>query len=262
MKQSDLFSRGKLLIGMVHLLPLPGTPKFGGSMEEIYRRALEDAERIERGGFQAVMVENFFDIPYTRELSIEQTAALTAVGREVKRSVSIPVGIDAAFSDYKAALSSAMAIEADFVRLAVFVDTVECFAGILEPCAADALRYRKAIGAEHIKILADVQVKHTHMLKDNVSIVESALVAESCMADGIIVTGAGTGQETPIETIQKVKERVKIPVIIGSGVDEKNIKEQLEIADGAIIGSSIKKDGIVSNPVDQTRVEKISSKIK
>ncbi len=256
-----LFEGQKAIIGMVHLLPLPGTPLYRGNMSDIYSQALKDARTLEEGGVNALMIENFGDMPYKKTLEMEQVASLAAVSAVIKQQTNLPVGIDAAFCDYKAALSVALAVQADFVRLAVFVDTVESFNGILEPCSADALFYRKLIGAEHVGILADVQVKHTHMLIPTISIEESAQVAVSCMADAIIVTGTHTGGETPLDTVKRVKAVVDCPVVIGSGVSSRNINEQLSIADGAIVGSSLKSTSDPSSPVDLAKVQSLVENI-
>ncbi len=109
--------------------------------------------------------------------------------------------------------------------------------------------FRKNLQAEDIKILADIQVKHTHMVLPHVSIEDSAKAAESCGADAIIVTGTHIGVETPIDIIKRVRNVTKLPLIAGSGVKTSNIKEQLSIADGAIVGSSLKEGGIIENPV-------------
>lgn len=254
----NMLSKGKFLVGMVHLLPLPGSAGFRGDMKEVYDRALEDAKALADNGIEALMVENFSDDPYGKQLSIEQTTALAAVTAVVKRETGLPVGIDAAFCDYRAALAGAKAAMADFVRLAVFVDTVECFAGVLEPCCSEAVPYRRSIGGESIKIFADVQVKHTHMLVKGIDITESAQVAQSCGADAVIVTGLTTGSETPIETVKRVKAAVSCPVIIGSGLNASNVKEQLSIADGAIVGSSLKTGG----KIDGAKVRELVESLK
>lgn len=253
----EIFQDRKAIIGMVHLLPLPGSAGFGGDMDAIYQQALYDAKALEEGGVSALMIENFGDVPYARSLSLEQSAALAALAAAVKGATKLPIGIDAAFCDYKSALACAKASRADFVRLAVFVDTVECFAGILEPCCSEALRYRKQLDAEDILIFADIQVKHTHMLVPNIDITESAHVAVSCGADAIIVTGAATGMETPLETVKKVKNAVSCPVIIGSGAKAENIREQMAVADGAIVGSSLKKGNVVTHEVDINKVQEL-----
>ncbi len=135
-------------------------------------------------------------MPFSQLLTIEQTAALAALTAVLKERTHIPIGVDAAFSDYKSALACAKGARADFIRLPVFVDTVVSFNGIMEACSAEALKYRKAIGADDIKIIADVQVKYTHMLNPNISLEESAVWAQASGADGVIVTGSHTGGET------------------------------------------------------------------
>lgn len=254
----NLFKEDKsFVIGMVHLKALPGTVGFKGDMKSIIQKGIEDAKKIEEAGFSAIMVENFGDMPYKVNLDLEQTAALAAATAVIKREVNIPVGIDAAFNDYKSGLAIAKAAGADFIRIPVFIDTVEYFGGIVTPCATKALQYRKQIEAEEVNIFADIQVKHSHMLISNIPIEESAKVAESCGADALIVTGTQTGEETPIEMIKRVKNVVSIPVLTGSGTNKDNIREQMNIANGAIIGTSIKVDNNVWNEVDLNKAKEI-----
>lgn len=256
--KKELFKDGKpLIIGMVHLAALPGTAGFQGDMEKVIQKAIYDAKVLEKSGINALMVENFGDMPYKIELGLEQTAALASAAALVKQAVNIPIGIDAAMNDYKSALACAKASGADFIRIPVFVDTVEYFGGIITPCATKALEYRKQIQAEEISIFADIQVKHTHMLIPNVPIEESAAVAESCGADALIVTGTHTGGETPIEMVRRAKRTVKIPVLVGSGISTSNIKEQMEIANGAIVGSSLKEGDSINNPVDEEKCKNL-----
>ena len=247
----------KTVIGMVHCLPLPGTAGFEDNMEKIFSQAIKDAKTLEEAGCDALIIENMGDGPFNDFLDIEQTVALTAVSTLVKEAVSIPIGIDAAFNDYKSSLSIAKAIGAEFVRIPVFVDTVMFYNGVLNACSRDAVLFRRKIHAENVKILADIQVKHTYMVNPTITIKDSAKMAVSCLADGIIVTGRAIGTETPIDMIKQVKEVVNVPVIAGSGVNANNISEQLNIADGAIIGSSLKEGGKISNPISFELTRKV-----
>ncbi len=243
------FKDRSLVIGMVHCLALPGTPNFCGDMKKVIDQAVTDAITLEKSGMDAIIIENMGDGPFGINLDIEQSCALAAISALVAQKVNLPIGIDAAMNDYATAFSIAKAIGADFVRLPVFVDTVEFFGGIIKPCAREAMKFRQNLGAENVKILADIQVKHTHMLLPHVTIEDSAKSAEACGADAIIVTGTHIGVETPIDIIKRVKQVTKLPVIAGSGVKTTNIKEQLQIADGAIVGSSLKEGGNIENPV-------------
>lgn len=258
MSSKEIFKiASKTVIGMVHCLPLPGTAGFDGDFKKILDRAVEDAITLEKAGVDAIIVENMGDTPFSAKLSIAQIAALSAATMVVKESVNIPVGVDAAFNDCKASIAIAAITGATFVRIPVFVDTVLFTDGIINPVARECMIYRKQLGADHIKILADVQVKHSHMLLPNITIEESAKEACGNGADAIIVTGSSVGSETPIQMIDRVKSVVNVPVLAGSGVNSSNIKEQLNIADGAIIGSSLKKDGVLTNPISYDLVREL-----
>ena len=252
----------KAVVGMVHCLALPGTPRFNDDLDKVKAQAVNDAVVLEKCGFSAIMIENMGDAPYKEKMELEQVTALTAIAEAIKQKISVPLGIDCAFSDYKASLAIAKAVGADFIRIPVFVDTVIFSDGIVYPSARDALSYRKKIMAEDIAILADIQVKHTHMLNPNITLEESAKLAENSGADAIVVTGVLTGVSASTEDLKKIKKLVKIPVFVGSGVNHKNIQEQLEIVDGMVVGSSIKPEGKVELPVDEGLCKSLIAEIK
>lgn len=263
MEIRNIIAPGKqFVIGMVHCLPLPGTAGYGGDMDKIYRQAVTDARTLEESGIDAVIVENMGDGPFAVELDTVQRAALTVAVQKVRDAVDIPVGVDAAFCDYQASLAIAQVTGSRFVRVPVFVDTVEFYGGIISPCARNCVLYRKALGGGDIMILADLQVKHTNMLLPQVTIEQSAKNAADCGADAVIVTGSVIGAETPMEMIKRVKAVIGLPVIAGSGVNAGNIRSQLSVADGAIIGSSLKEGGIISNPISGGMVKEVLRGLK
>lgn len=247
----------KFVIGMVHCLPLPGTMGYAGDCEKIYAQAVQDAVTLEESGVDAIIVENMGDSPFAVKLDTAQITALSIAASKVRDAVKIPVGIDAAFCDYETSLAIAHCLGCQFVRIPVFVDTVEFYGGIITPCARDCMSYRKNLGSEDVMVLADIQVKHTNMLLPHVTIEKSAKNAVDCGADAVIVTGSAIGEATPIEMIERVKKVISIPVIAGSGVNAKNIDEQLNIADGAIIGSSLKEGGVLTNPISGKLVREV-----
>lgn len=251
----------QFVIGMVHCLPLPGTAGWRGDVESIYAQAVQDAQTLQEAGVDALIVENMGDTPFGVKMDMAQTAALTVAAERVRRSVSISVGVDAAFCDYEASLSIAVATGCSFVRIPVFVDTVEFYGGIIQPCARECMLLRKNLGAEQIMVLGDVQVKHTNMVLPHVTIEQSAKNAADCGADAIIITGSAIGVETPIDMIRRAKQVVDIPIIAGSGVNADNIAGQLTIADGAIIGSSLKEGGILHNPISGPLVKKVLTRL-
>lgn len=252
----------KTVIGMVHCQALPGTLHYHGDIERIIRLAVEDARELEAGGVDGICVENGNDSPTGERLEAAQIAALGVVAAKVREQVQIPIGIDAAFNDCRAAFAVAVASGAEFIRCPVFVDTVVSGAGVLEPCNREAVLYRRWLKAEHIGILADVQVKHAFLLAPQISIVDSAKWAQSRGADVLIITGKDTGEETSLNQVQEVKRAVKLPVIVGSGIKAENVKSQFKYADGAIVGTEFKRDGIYQNPVDRERVKTLMEEVR
>ena len=260
--RNDIISNGgKTVIGMVHCKPLPTTVGFNGDYQEIIDIAVEDAKTLEKAGVDGIIVENMGDTPFSALLNKAQLAALSVAAYAVKEAVKIPVGVDAAFNDCESGFAIAGMIGADFVRVPVFVDRVLFTDGVIEPCAKKCMEYRKSLGLEHIKILADIQVKHAHMILPGITIEQSAKDAANG-ADAIIVTGSQVGEETPIEMIDRVKKVVNIPVIAGSGVNDTNIKDQLNIADGAIIGSGFKVNGKIENPISYELTKKVMDALR
>ena len=259
----ERLSVGKqFVIGMVHCLPLPGTRDWDGDMEKVCAQAVRDAKTLEAAGVDALMVENMGDSPFGIALDTAQATALAVATDRVRRAVSVPVGVDAAFCDYQVAISTALVTGGAFVRIPVFVDTVVFHGGIISPCARECILYRKNLGAEQVMILADIQVKHTHMLLPHADIQSSARAAADAGADGIIVTGSAIGIEPPIDMIKKVKQVVNLPVIAGSGVNAGNIADQLSIADGAIIGSSLKEGGEISSPISERLAKEVMAGLR
>lgn len=259
-KLSVLEQKG--IMGMIHCLPLPGTRDYEGSMQSVVDRALFDLDAMERAGVDAVIVENFCDRPASTKLEPEQLAALSAVSMMVAQKSQIPVGIDAAFCDPMASLAIAVAVGAQFIRVPVFVDTVVTSDGIVTPCARELMRYRKLLDAESIALLCDIQTKHTYQLTDSISLEESAIMAEDCGADAIIITGAHTGTSTPTDTIRLVRSATHLPLVAGSGVKTCNVHEQLSLVEAAIVGSSMKRHGKANEPIDYALAKELMDQVK
>ena len=244
----------KVIVGMVHLLPLPGSPRYAGSIEAILDAALADASALAEGGVDALIVENLGDLPYpTSPTPLPTLLAMTRIAAAVCDKVKLPIGINVRFNDFRSELAMALACAATFVRVEAFVDNLLTDSGIIPACAADATRYRQAIGAAGVQIWADVQVKESMPLGER-PLVEAARAAQKNLAEAIIVTGQETGAETPLEAVKAVKSVVRCPVLVGSGVNVQNAASMLAVADGAIVGSALKFDGKAENRVDRARV--------
>lgn len=249
-----LFTTGKPVIGMVHLAALPETPGFGGSLDAIYERALADAEALAAGGVDGLIIENFGDEPYfIGEPSAAQLAVMAGAAQLIRRATRMPIGINVQFNAWQAEIALAYACQAQFVRVEVFVDTVISAQGMVHPCSAQITRLRRQLGADGVQLWADIQTKYTQNLLPQ-SIAQSAIDAKNAGADALIVTGAATGQAAPIDAVAEAKGVVTLPVYVGSGTTQANVTQMLAVADGVIVGSSLKVDGRVANGVDAERV--------
>ena len=238
----------KVVIGVVHLLPLPGSPEYV-SLEEVVDKALRDARAIEEGGADALIVENYGDRPFLKEVGKEVVACMTAIASEIRREISIGLGINVLRNDAVAALAIAKAVNADFVRVNQLFFSSLSPEGVLEGNAAEIMRYRRQIDCDAM-VFADIMVKHAiHFAR----IEDYCLNAERSLADALIVTGKATGREVNVEDLKLVKREVGMPVLAGSGVNAENVGRILKHCDGVIVGSYIKRGG----RVDAERVSRI-----
>jgi membrane complex biogenesis BtpA family protein len=254
-------SVAKPVVGMVHLLPLPGSPKYGGRIDGVRDAALRDAEALAEGGAHGLMLENFGDVPFhARAVPPHVVAHMTMIAGEIARRVpQLPLGINVLRNDGRAALAIAQAVGASFIRVNVLCGARVTDQGIVGGIAHDLLRDRAFLGAQDVKIFADVDVKHSAPLGAPRPIAEEVSdTIDRGLADAIIVTGAGTGQPTAAAHAQEARRAARaVPVFIGSGVSAETIASLIPHADGFIIGTSLKRDGIATNPVDVSRVRAI-----
>ena len=248
---------------MVHVGALPGTPRNSMKMDTIISEALRESLILSLAGVDAIMIENMHDRPYqNRSAGSETVAAMTAIACELRNAIKMPLGIQILAGANKEAIAVALAAGLDFIRAEGFVFGHLADEGWMDSDAGELLRYRKQIGAGHIQIFTDIKKKHSsHAISGDISIEETAKAAEFFLSDGVIVTGNSTGVKASVEEVQSVKHSVKIPVIIGSGIDTNNIHEFWDFADAFIVGSWLKKDGFWENEVDRERVNRFMQKI-
>ena len=253
----------KSIIGMIHVDPLPGAPRFGGNIPAIIDRAVAEARLYGEAGVDMIAIENMHDVPYLkRQVGPEIIAMMAVVGYEVKQASGLSCGMQILAGANHEALAVAQAAGLDFVRVEGFVFAHVADEGLMDGCAGDLLRYRRQIGAEHVLVLTDIKKKHAaHALTADVDIVETARAAEFFLSDGVIVTGMATGVEANLDEVQQVKQAVKIPVLVGSGVTLDNVERYLAAADGLIVGSYFKQDGHWSRPVDAARVKAFMDRV-
>jgi membrane complex biogenesis BtpA family protein len=245
----------KVLIGVVHLRPLPGSPRWHGDMESVVEFAVSDARAYEHGGAHALFIENFGDVPFTRgSVAPETIAAMAAAGRAIRQAVKLPLGFNVLRNDARAALALCAVCGGAFIRVNVHTGAMLTDQGLIEGNAYDTLRYRRSI-CPSAQIFADVHVKHAVPL-GNWTIEDAARdTVERGLADALIVSGAGTGLATDLADVERVRRTCPATkVLLGSGVAVENIRDYLPAADGFIVASSLKLNRRLSNPVDPKRV--------
>jgi uncharacterized protein len=250
-----LFASPKPLIACLHLLPLPGSPRYGGSMDPVYDTALAEVERFARYGVDGFIVENFRDTPYyPGRLPPETIASLATVSREVVNVAQVPVGINALRHDAPAAMAIAAAAQAHFIRVNVHMDAVASDQGILQGSSHETLRLRSYLHA-NVLVFADASVKHATPMGHRGLAAEVQDLTERGLADAIIVSGTATGSETRPEDVDTVRRHTHVPVLIGSGATPDNLAAVYHNADGFIVGSYFKRDGKAENAVEEGRIK-------
>jgi uncharacterized protein len=256
-------SSSKLLFGVVHLQPLPGSPRWQGDLESVITAAVNDARAYARGGAHALFIENFGDIPFTKgSVGPETIAAMAAAGRAVRQAVDLPLGFNVLRNDAKAALALCTACGGSFIRVNVLAGAMLTDQGVLEGNAYEVLRYRRQICPE-AQIFADVHVKHAVPL-GNWSLAAAARdTVERGLADALIVSGDGTGLPTDLDDLNEVRRTCpNARILLGSGVNVQNVAQYLSAADGFIVGSSLKTGGKLASPVDPKRVAALLRALK
>lgn len=258
-ENEPLLEANPLLVGVVHLLPLPGAPLYKGSMEQVLAAARFDADALRAGGCDAIIVENFGDTPFYPDKVPGETIASMALALAEVNEVrgDLPLGVNVLRNDAPAALGLAAATGATFIRVNVHTSAAVTDQGILQGQAAWTVRERARI-CPGVAILADVHVKHASPMGSESAAEAAGDAFQRGLADAVIVTGTGTGRSPSGEILSHVRRSIgKRPILIGSGLTDANAQRLLESANGAIVGTWFKKDGDVTRVVDVDRVRRL-----
>jgi membrane complex biogenesis BtpA family protein len=260
MTLESCFGKPRVLLGVVHLPPLPGSPGYSGSMETVLELALADARALEDGGLDGAVVENFGDAPFfPGRVPAETVAAMAVALTEIRRETSFPLGVNLLRNDAHGALALTAACGGRFVRVNVHTGTAATDQGIIRGRAHETLRLRDSLWArsQHSKplLFADVAVKHAVPLGNP----ELEQMAEDTFhrgsADVLLVTGEGTGKAASFDDVQRIRKAVpEAPLLVASGVTDQTVARAVREAHGAIVGSWLKYEGQVHRPVDIERV--------
>jgi hypothetical protein len=254
------FGAPRALIGMLHLGALPGTPRAREGVEAIVARAVAEARVYRDAGYDGLLLENMHDRPYLRGgVGPEVVAAMAVAAHEVRRATALPLGVQVLAAANREALAVALAAGAQFVRVEGFVFAHVADEGWVEGCAGELLRHRRALGADAVAVYADIKKKHSaHAVTADVSLAETARAAEFALADGVIVTGAATGEPASPGEVAEVAASTGLPVLVGSGLTPANLAAFTE-AHGCIVGSSVKHGGHWAHPLDAEAVAAVAA---
>ncbi len=265
---ASLFGGSKPLLGMVHLRPLPGSPR-GGSLDSALAAAHSDADALLAAGFDGLILENFGDAPFAKDRVPAITVAAMAIAcRELRRAHNVPLGVNVLRNDAESALSIAAAAGADFIRVNVHTGAVVADQGVIEGRARETLLLRRALDASTL-LFADVRVKHARPLGAPGSDPDADLCAEARdafergLADALIVSGPATGAPADAASLARLKERLpQAPVLVGSGVGLANLKDFWKDCDGMIVGTSVKLGNDARAAVDPAQARALAAKAR
>ncbi len=256
---NQIFEHSKPIIGVVHLLPLIGNPMSTVGLTDVRSRALSDTAKLVDNCIDGVLVENYGDVPFFPDhVGAHTVASMTIIAHELREQYpQTPIGINVLRNDAVAAMAIASAAQLEFIRVNIHCGAMLTDQGLIQGKAHETLRYRSTLHSD-VKIFADLSVKHAAPLVP----VDLTTSAEDTfgrgLADALVITGTGTGKPADVSDLQEVKETIpNAQVFVGSGITPATINDFLQYADGAIIGTWFKRDGVTTNEVDASRVESL-----
>lgn len=258
----EIFKTSIPVIGVVHLPPLPGAPKYSGeTLKEISRTALAEAKILVENGVDGIIIENFNDSPFLKRVGPETVAAVTYIGKTIQDNFSTPLGICLLQADSLGSIAIAKTLEAAFIRATYYTETYVVDAGLIDSSAAELQRFRAFLKCQ-AKVFADVHIKHGYPLAQRPLELSAEDALFRGLADALIITGLKTGGETKVEDVKRVREKLpEAPLIVGSGVTVENVTRYLPYVDGIIVSTGLKKEGKENEVFDPARVSKLMEKV-
>lgn len=255
MNLKQIFHTTQPIIGVVHLLPLPTSPRWGGSLNAVLARAEQEAVALASGGVDGIIVENFFDAPFPKDgVDPAVVSAMTVIVQQLMSLVTVPVGLNVLRNDAQSAMAIASCTGAPFIRVNVLSGVMATDQGLIEGCAHELLRYRRELGSD-VQIMADVLVKHARPLGSPNLTTAVQETIDRGLADAVILSGWATGSPPSREDLELATAAAQgTPVFIGSGADYDNISNLIQAANGVIVSSSLKRQGKIENTIDPIRV--------
>lgn len=244
---------------MIHLKALPGSPDFEGDIDAIEAKAIADATTLLSGEIDAILIENFGDVPFHKIVQPVTIAAMTRIVRVIVELSDVPVGVNVLRNDAKAALSIATVTGASFIRVNVHVGAMITDQGLIEGLAAETLRLRESLDSD-VAIMADIGVKHATPFDEKWSLEQEAKDAwNRGLADALIISGSGTGSHTKPVDLERVKHAVPdAPLIVGSGINAESFADY-SLASAWIVGTALKREGRIENEIELANVLRLTN---
>jgi len=266
-KFKKVFPNGKAIIGMVHVGALPGTPLYDRKrgLEGLVDDALADAKKLVEAGVDGIQIENQWDRPFLKanEIGPEVVSVLTHITTLIGQLSSIPLGMNVHLNACNHAMAIAKATNCKWIRAFELANGYISNSGYVDAAGPQLMRYRSMIDADDIMVFGDFQVKHgSHAITSDRTVIEKAHDIEAFLGDAAIITGLSTGNPPDGKSCDGVHKELGIPLLIGSGLSSDNIQTLWPYVDGAVIGSSFKVNGVLSNPIDKERVERFIDKAR
>jgi len=259
----DLFDVNKPIIAMCHLRALPGDPFYDeySGMKKVIDCAREDLNALQEGGVDGIMFSNEFSLPYLTKVRTETVASMARVIGEIMKEIKVPFGVNCLW-DPIASIDLAVAVDAKFIREVISGVYASDF-GLWNTDVGATVRHKFEVKAKDLKLLFNIVPEAAKYLA-NRDLVDIAKSTEfNIRPDAICVSGITAGEETDTQVLKKIKNILKRTLVFcNTGCNVKNIKEKLAIADGAIVATTFKYDGIFENMVDANRVKEFMSVVR
>jgi len=252
-----IFGVERPLIAMCHLRGLPGRPRHdvAAGVDGIVEWLARDVTTLQEAGVHGLLFCNENDIPYQLQVGPEAVAAMAATIGQLRKELRLPFGVDLLW-DPRAALAVARATGAAFVR-EVFTGVYESDMGLMAPSLGDLAAFRHAIGADDVALFTNITPEFSRSVSGR-SVAERARSAAFLGVDALLVSGQMAGVSAELDDLREAKEATpQVPVLANTGVTAENVGRILKVADGLVVGTSLKVDGEIWNPVDPARARRL-----
>lgn len=259
----ELFHVEKPIIGLLHLPPLPGDPFYpeGGTMEHVIENARRDLLALQAGGVDGVLITNEFSVPYQKKVDAVTIAAMAMVVGALKADFRIPYGVEAIY-DGDATIEVCAATDAAFTRC-LFTGAWAGDLGLIDRDVSKTLRMKRALGLYDLKLFHFVTSEGEVYLNDRTTEEISKSLLFNCRPDAFVVGGSASGENPGAERIGKIQAIApEVPVFCGTGCRLENVEEILQAGQGAFVGTTLKADGKIENPIDADRVKVFMEKVR